>query len=150
MAEAAIQLLLDRYDELTAAILVDPRVAGDPSNATVVAFLDLFEPGSTFAGGTIKFWADEGAKGRFYKAGPSGRMFKSTVLTLTANDDTLATAFVCTVQSVSVVSQSGTVLESLGGVNGAEAIVTKVGGGWRIRSLTVKPPGDCPKPGAQP
>jgi hypothetical protein len=70
--EVTAQQLLDRYDAAATAILVDPRVASDPANPKVIAYLALFPADSTFAKGTVDFWAQEGAQGRFYKPGTNG------------------------------------------------------------------------------
>lgn len=56
--------------------------------------------------------------------------------------------FVCTVQTVTVVSATGSVLESTGGVGGGEVILVKSGDQWLLRDLTRKPAGECAKPGS--
>ena len=83
--ETTLQRLLDRYDAAVASILADPRVAGDPSNPRAAAYLALFPKDSAFAGGGLKAWADEGAKGRFYRAGPAGAILKSALQKITAS-----------------------------------------------------------------
>ena len=77
--EVTAQQLLDRYDAAATAILIDPRVASDPANPKVAAYLALFPTDSKFAKGTIGFWAQEGAQGRFYKPGPNGKLFVTTL-----------------------------------------------------------------------
>ncbi len=67
--ESQLQRLLDRYDAVATAILADPRVASDPSSPLVATYLALFPSNSTFASGTVDYWASEGAKGRFYRLG---------------------------------------------------------------------------------
>jgi hypothetical protein len=146
--ESVAQQLLDRYDAAATAILLDPRVASDPANLKVVAYLALFPADSTFAKGTVDFWAQEGAQGRFYKPGTNGKLFVSTLNKVIAQSATEATVFVCTVQTITVVSETGTVLESTGGVVGGEIVIVKSGDQWLLRDLTRKPAGDCPKPGS--
>ncbi len=119
--EVVAQQLLDRYDAAATAILIDPRVASDPVNPKVAAYLALFPADSKFAKGTVEFWAQEGAQGRFYKPGTNGKLFVSTLNKVLAQSATEATVFVCTVQTISVVSETGTVLESTGRVVGGEA-----------------------------
>jgi hypothetical protein len=146
--EVAAQQLLDRYDAAATVILLDPRVASDPSNSKVLAYLALFPADSTFAKGTVDFWAQEGARGRFYKPGTNGKLFVSTLNKVLAQSTTEATVFVCTVQTITVVSETGTVLESTGGVVGGEIVLVKSGDLWLLRDLTRRPAGDCPKPGS--
>ena len=146
--EVTAQQLLDRYDDAATAILIDPRVASDPANPKVLAYLALFPTDSTFAKGTVDFWAQEGAQGRFYKPGPNGKLFVTTLNKVLAQSATEATVFVCTVQTITVVSETGTVLESTGGVVGGEVVLVKSGDQWLLRDLTRKPAGDCPKPGS--
>ena len=118
--EVTAQQLLDRYDAAATAILVDPRVASGPANSKVAAYLSLFPADSTFAKGTVEFWAQEGAKGRFYKPGPNGKLFVTTLNKVIAQSATEATVFVCTLQTITVVSETGTPIESTGGVVGGE------------------------------
>jgi hypothetical protein len=145
--EAVAQQLLDRYDAAATAILIDPRIASDAANPKVAAYLALFPADSKFAKGTVEFWAQEGAQGRFYKPGTNGKLFVSTLNKVLAQSATEATVFVCTVQTITVVSETGTVLESTGGVVGGEVVMVKPGEQWLLRDLTRKPAGDCPKPG---
>ncbi len=145
--EVVAQQLLDRYDAAATAILIDPRVASDPANPNVATYLALFPKDSTFAKGTVDFWAQEGALGRFYKPGANGKLFVSTLNKVLAQSATEATVFVCTVQTITIASETGTVLESTGGVVGGEVVLVKSGDQWLLRDLTRKPAGDCPKPG---
>jgi hypothetical protein len=146
--EAIAQQLLDRYDAAATAILIDPRVASNPANPKVLAYLALFPANSAFAKGTVEFWAQEGAQGRFYKPNSDGKLFVSTLNKVIAESTTEATVFVCTVQTITVVSETGTPLESTGGVVGGEVVLVKSGDQWLLRDLTRKPAGDCPKPGS--
>ena len=146
--ESQLQRLLDRYDSAVQAILLDPRVAGDPANAAVLAYLKLFPPNSEFAAGAIQAWVKDGAKGRFYRPGASGAILKSKLQKITASSATEATFLVCTLQSAEIVDQSGKVLEATGGLIGGEIVATNVNGTWLLRDLTQRPAGDCPKPGS--
>lgn len=143
-----LQTLVNRYDDSAEAILTDPRVAGNPDHALVLAYLALFPKGSSFASGTLKFWADEGAQGRFYRPGPGGKMYVSTIQSVNPRSDTEVVARVCTVTSVQVVDASGNPVESQGGVNGGEIVAVRVDGAWRLRDLTEAPADGCPRPGA--
>jgi hypothetical protein len=146
--EVAAQQLLDRYDAAATAILIDPRIASDPANPKVLAYLALFPADSMFAKGTVDFWAQEGTQGRFYKPGTNGKLFVTTLNKVRAQSATEATVFVCTLQTVTVVSETGTPLESTGGVVGGEVVLVNSGDQWLLRDLTRKPAGDCPKPGS--
>lgn len=144
--ESQLQRLLDRYDAAATAILADPRVASDPSSPLVATYLALFPSNSTFASGTVDYWASEGAKGRFYRPGSDKPLLKSTLLKVTATSPTEVTAFVCTTQSMAVVDKDGTTIEAVGGINGGEIVAVQVNGIWLLRDLTQLPRGDCPKP----
>lgn len=146
--EAQLQRLLERYDASVVAILADPRVASDPASPNAAAFLALFPKDSSFAAGSLKVWAAEGAKGRFYRPGPSGVLFKSTLRKVTAQSATEVSFTVCTQRSAEVVDASGAVIEGIGGVNGGEINAVNVGGAWLFVDLTQVPPSDCPKAGA--
>jgi hypothetical protein len=146
--EVTAQQLLDRYDAAATAILIDPRVASDSANPKVLAYLALFPADSKFAKGTVDFWAQEGAQGRFYKPGTNGKLFVTTLNKVIAQSATEATVFVCTVDTITIVSETGTVLESSGGTSGGEVVMVKSGDQWLLRDLTQTPAGDCPKLGS--
>ena len=146
--EVAVQRLLDRYDAAATAILIDPRVASDPANTKVAAYLALFPVDSKFAKGTVGFWAQEGAQGRFYKPGTKGKLFVTTLNKVLAQSATEATVSVCTVDTITIVSETGTVLESSGGISGGEVVMVKSSDQWLLRDLTQTPAGDCPKLGS--
>jgi hypothetical protein len=146
--ESQLQHLLDRYDAAVVGILADPRVASDSTNPKVVAFLSLFPKGSAFAADTVKLWAGEGAKGRFYRPGPGGSIFSSTLQTVTRSSSTDVTFTVCTSKSAEIVDAAGAILEAVGGVNSGEINATKVDGAWLLVDLTQTAAPGCPKPGA--
>lgn len=146
--ESQLQHLLDRYDAAVVGILTDPRVASDSANPKVAAFLSLFPKGSAFAADTVRLWAGEGAKGRFYRPGPGGSIFTSTLQKVTTSSATDATFAVCTRKSAEIVDAAGAILEAVGGVNSGEINATKVDGAWLLVDLTQTASADCPKPGA--
>jgi hypothetical protein len=146
--EVTAQQLLDRYDAAATAILIDPRVASDSANPKVLAYLALFPADSKFAKGTVDFWAQEGAQGRFYKPGTNGKLFVTTLNKLLAQSATEATISACTIETITVVSETGAVLESSGGVAGGEIVLVKSGDQWLLRDLTRTSTGDCPKAGS--
>lgn len=144
----AFQRLIDSYDDVAAAILADPKVASDSNHKLVAAYLALFTPDNAFAAGTLDFWASEGAAGRFYRPGPRGEMYVSTVQSVELRSETEAVARVCTVSSVGVVDSAGNPLESEGGVSGGQVVAVRVGGTWLLRDLTESPSDGCPQPRA--
>lgn len=144
------QQLIDSYDAAASAILADPRVASDPSHASVTAYLALFPDGSSFASGTVEFWAQQGVAGRFYRPGPRGAMYKTTVRSVEVRGSTEAVAQVCTDVSIEVVDSSGGPIESQGGVNGGEVTLVLVGNKWLLQDLTRTSGSDCPVPGSTP
>ncbi len=144
---ATFQSLIDRYDAVVAAILADPRVATDLTNPKIVAYLALFPPNDAFTATPLKFWANEGALGRFYRPGPGGAISKSTVRQVTATSETEASFDICVVKSTSIVDASGNILESSGGPTAGTIAVVKVDGVWLIRDLTLASAANCPKPG---
>lgn len=148
MVTTALQRLVDSYDDVAAAILADPSVASDSDHKLVAAYLALFPAGNEFAAGTLTFWASEGAAGRFYRPGPRGEMYVSTVQSVELRGEKEATARVCTVTSVGVVDSSGNPIESRGGVSGGEVVAVRVGDTWLLRDLTEAPSDGCPQPGA--
>lgn len=142
-----VEQLVDSYDAVVAEILADPSVASDPSNELVTRYLALFPQDSTFANGALGFWTSEAAAGRFYRPGPRGVMYDSTVQSVELRGEAEAIAKVCTVTSIQIVDSAGAALESQGGVNGGEIVVMRVGDEWLLRDLTEAPPDDCPRPG---
>ena len=142
-----VEQLVDSYDAVVAEILADPSVASDPGNALVRRYLALFPQDSTFANGALGFWASEAAAGRFYRPGPRGVMYDSTVQSVELRGEAEAVAKVCTVTSIQSVDSAGAALESQGGVNGGEVVLVRVGDDWLLRDLTEAPPDDCPRPG---
>ena len=145
-----VEQLVDSYDAVVAEILADPNVASAPENALVRRYLALFPPDSAFAAGALEFWADEAAAGRFYRPGPRGVMYESTVQSVELRGESEAVAKVCTTSSIQIVDASGNPLESQGGVNGGEIVVVQVGDQWLLRDLTRVPADDCPRPGGTP
>jgi len=142
-----VEQLVDSYDAVVAEILADPSVASDPGNELVRRYLRLFPQDSTFANGALGFWASEASAGRFYRPGPRGVMYDSTVQSVELRGEAEAVAKVCTVTSIQIVDSAGAALESQGGVNGGEVVVVRVGDDWLLRDLTEAPPDDCPRPG---
>ena len=145
---ATFQSLIDRYDAVVAAILADPRVATDVTNPKIVAYLALFPPNDAFTATPLKFWANEGVLGRFYRPGPGGAISKSTVRKVTATSSESEASFdICVVKSTTIVDASGNILESSGGPTAGTIAVVKVDGVWLIRDLTQASAANCPKPG---
>ncbi len=142
-----VEQLVDSYDAVVAEILADPNVASDPGNELVRRYLGLFPQDSTFANGALGFWTSEAAAGRFYRPGPRGVMYDSTVQIVELRGETEAVAKVCTVTSIQIVDGTGAALESQGGVSGGEVVVVRVDDDWLLRDLTEAPPDDCPRPG---
>ena len=142
-----VEQLVDSYDAVVAEILADPNVASDPGNELVRRYLGLFPQDSTFANGALGFWTSEAAAGRFYRPGPRGVMYDSTVQTVELRGEAEAVAKVCTVTSIQIVDGTGAALESQGGVSGGEVVVVRVDDDWLLRDLTEAPPDDCPRPG---
>lgn len=142
------QQLIDAYDATVASILADPRVASAPGNASVKAYLALFPVGSTFASGTVAFWASEGAAGRFYRPGPRGKLQSSTVQSVEVRRPSEAVATVCATTSMQVVDAAGNPIEAQGGTTGVAVTLTLVGDRWLLRDLTQQASVACPKPGA--
>jgi hypothetical protein len=142
-----VEQLVDSYDAVVAEILTDPSVASDQGNELVRRYLGLFPQDSTFANGALGFWAGEASAGRFYRPGPRGVMYDSTVQSVELRGEAEAVAKVCTVTSIQIVDSAGAALESQGGVNGGEVVVVRVGDDWLLRDLTEAPPDDCPRPG---
>lgn len=103
------------------SILTDPRVASDPPNPAVTAYLALFAPDSTFVQGALNSWAQDAAEGRSYRPGPGGSMIDSTLLELTSVTDTEASFTACSANSIEVVDAAGNVIESSGGVTFVQA-----------------------------
>jgi hypothetical protein len=142
-----VEQLVDSYDAVVAEILADPSVASDPGDELVSRYLALFPRDSTFANGALGFWASEAAAGRFYRPGPRGMMYDSTVQSVELRGEAEAVAKVCTVTSIQIVDSAGAALESQGGVNGGEVVLVRVADTWLLRDLTEAPPDDCPRPG---
>jgi hypothetical protein len=142
--------LIDSYDDAVEAILVDPRVAGDGASSQVAAYVALFPAGNTFAAGTLEFWTREGAAGRFYRPGSGGRMYTSTVRSVTPASDDEVTVVVCTSRSVVVVDASGAEVSAEGGVTAGSIVAVRTDGVWRLRDLTRISDDSCPNPRTQP
>ncbi len=145
--QPVVQSLINRYDTAVAAILVDPRVASDSEHAAVVSYLQLFTPGSTFTEGALAFWTREGESGRFYRAGPRGRLTQSTVMAVTSSSADEVTFTICALNSIEITDASGTVIESQGGQTAASVVAVRVDGTWLLRDLTQASATGCPEPG---
>lgn len=145
-----LQELVDTYDNSVEAILADPRVAENRDHELVLAYLGLFPEGSSFASGTLDFWASEGAAGRFYRPGPRGEMYVSTVQSVQPDSADQVTFVVCTLKSIVIVDGSGAELSAEGGVTAGSVVAIRADGVWRLRDLTRTSAEPCPDPRAQP
>lgn len=145
-----LESLTDRYDAAVEGILADPRVAGDRSHAAVSAYTSLFSPASAFPETALQFWSDEGAQGHFYRPGPRGRMFDSTVMSVQVDSPDQVTFTVCTMKSIVIVDEAGSQVSSEGGVTSGSVVAVRLDGAWLVRDLTRTTSNDCPEPGAQP
>lgn len=140
-----LQSLVDRYDTAVAAILADPRVAANSDHEAVVSYLRLFTPGSAFAEGALRSWTREGERGRFYRAGPRGRLTQTTVMAVTSSSANEETFMICAVNSIEITDAAGAVIESQGGQTAASVVAVRVGGTWLLRDLTQRSStGPCP------
>lgn len=148
--EPVLESLIDRYDTTVAAILADPRVAADRGHEAVTAYLGLFTPESTFPQTALQFWADEGGQGRFYRPGPRGQMYESTVQSLRADSPDQVTFLVCSLKSVVIVDGSGNELSAEGGQTAGSVVAVRVDGRWLLRDLTRTSATDCPDARSQP
>lgn len=144
-----LQSLIERHDAAVAGILVDPRVASEPTSPEVETYLALFTNNSTFADGALANWAREGEQGRFYRPGPGGQLTRSTVIDVTPADDDEATFTICAENSIEITDSDGTVVESFGGQTAASVVAVRSDGSWRIRDLTEAPASGCPERGVE-
>lgn len=145
-----LESLVDRYDVAVAAVLTDPRVAAVPGSPVVADYLALFSSGSTIPQTALQFWADEGAQGHFYRPGPRGRMYESTVQGLQTDSPDQVTFVVCSLKSIVIVDSSGKELSAEGGKSAGSVVAVRVEGTWVLRDLTRTSAADCPDPPAQP
>lgn len=145
-----LESLIDRYDEAVAAILADPRVAADRDHEVVTGYLDLFTPSSSFPDTALQFWADEGSQGRFYRAGPRGQMYESSVQSIEVTSPDQVTFVVCSQKSIVIVDDQGNQLSAEGGSSSGSVVAVRVDGSWRLRDLTRTTSSSCEATGAQP
>ena len=144
--QPVLESLIDRYDLAVAAILADPRVGADSGHQAVVAYLDLFAPDSTYPQTALRFWTDEGTQGRFYRPGPRGRMYESTVQSVQDDSSDQVTFLVCSMKSIVIVDASGNELSAEGGTSAGSVVAVRVEGTWLLRDLTRTSAADCPGP----
>lgn len=147
-ARRAVEELIALYNEVVAQILADPSVASDLEHPSVVSYLELFSPDNQFPVDTLGFWA--GQAGRFYRVGPRGVMYESSIVDFELREDGTAVAQVCTFASAEVVDGSGNPIEAIGGVNGGEVVAVMSDAGWRLRDLTRTSADRCPDPSGGP
>lgn len=145
-----LQSLVDRYDTAVAAILADPRVASNSEHEAVAAYLRLFTPGNDFSQTALKFWADEGKQGHFYRPGTLGRMYKSTVQSIQADSPEQVTFAVCSLKSIVIVDESGSEISAEGGQGAGSVVAVRVDGTWLLRDLSRTSPTNCPDPRSAP
>lgn len=145
-----LQSLVDRHDAAVAAVLADPRVASQRENALVTEYLRLFVVDASFPTTVLEFWASEGAQGRFYRPGPRGQMYVSTVQSVTSDSPDQVTFVVCTLKSIVIVDSSGAELSAEGGQTAGSVVALRVDGVWLLRDLTRIAPDTCPDPRSQP
>lgn len=145
-----LETLVDRYDAAVAAILVDPRVAADRDQEAVTDYLHLFTPSSSFPDTALQFWADEGSQGRFYRAGPRGQMYESSVESIEVDSPDQVTFEVCSQKSIVIVDEEGNQISAEGGSSSGSVVAVRVDGSWLLRDLTRTTSSECEAAGAQP
>lgn len=145
-----LESLIDRYDTAVAAILADPRVAANSEHEAVVTYLRLFTPRNDFPQTALQSWADEGTQGRFYRPGPRGQMYESTVQTIQVDSPDQVTFLVCSLKSIVIVNEAGTEQSAEGGQSAGSVVAVRVAGTWLLRDLTRTSAADCPAPRTQP
>ena len=144
----AFQALVDRYDVAVSGILANPSVAANAADVNVATYLSLFPKDNQFAFDSLKFWVSEGQKGRFYRPGPKGVMFKTAVRKASVISEDLARFTVCSTESITVVDGTGAPIEASGGVHAGTITAVMVNGVWLLRDLSEGSADPCPQPGA--
>lgn len=141
-----LEALFVEYDEVVNAILADPRVAADPNHELVQRYLALFTPGSTFAAGTVEFWADEAEQGHFYRPGTLDQIGRAEIVGVRPGTADQINFTACSFESYVVVDEAGDVIESVGGPSPGEGVALRVDGRWLLRDLTFVQTTDiCPE-----
>ena len=139
-----LESLIDRYDLAVATILSDPRVASDRGSDAVLAYLGLFTTDSGFPDTALKFWESEGEAGHFYRPGPRGEMFVSTVQSVDVLSPEHATFGVCSLKSIVIVDESGDEVSAEGGQTAGSGVAVLSDGHWLLRDLTRTADDNCP------
>lgn len=139
-----LESLIDRYDLAVATILSDPRVASDRGSEAVLAYVGLFTSDSNFPETALEFWESEGEAGHFYRPGPRGEMFISTVQSVDVLSPVQATFEVCSLKSIVIVDERGDEVSAEGGQTAGSGVAVLSDGHWLLRDLTRTAGDNCP------
>jgi hypothetical protein len=135
-----IEELLVRYDQVVNEIVVDPSVARDPDDPLVQQYLDLYEPGSEFAGQLIDAWverADEGLSTRPINADHPTAASRIDGDVESTSADEVSFPY-CVERRFVVVDDAGRERQHVRGrEQSGEGVAVRVDGVWRLRELTV-------------
>ena len=133
-----LERLLVDYDDVVNQIVADPLVAGDSDHPLVQQYLDLYEPGSAFAGQLVDVWAQRGAEGLATRAFDDQHPASVTRLDgdieVVSGDEVSFPA--CVERRLVVTDGEGrTTQRTPYAEQRAEGVAVRVEGEWRLREL---------------
>ena len=133
-----LEELLAAYSESVNVITATPTVAATEGDASVQAYLDVFEPDSAIAAQAIAYWHDQGSIGMSTRPyDPAQPAFTTTldgpVETVSEDEVTFPT---CNELSYETVNAAGQRVEVEPGASvPGEGTAVRVDDGWRLRRL---------------
>lgn len=136
-----IEDLLAGYDAAVNEIVTDPSVAEDPDSPVIEEFMALFEPGSTFATGSVDGWVAQSAEGTALEATSADQDINTTVMEgpPTRIDDDTVLFGQCTVQSYVVVRDGDEERRADRVLLPGNGRAVRIDGHWLLQEITTPP-----------
>jgi hypothetical protein len=133
--------LLAGYDAAVNEIVTDPSVAEDPGSPVIEELMALFEPGSTFATGSVDGWAAQSDEGTALAPTSADQDINTTVLEgppTRIDDDTVMFGH-CTVQSYVVVRDGDEERRAERVLLPGNGRAVRIDGHWLLQEITTPP-----------
>jgi hypothetical protein len=136
-----LEELLAGYDAAVNEIVTDPSVAEDRDSPVIEEFLALFEPGSTFATGSVDGWVDQSVEGTVLEPISADRAINTTIMEgpPTRIDDDTVLFGQCTVQSYVVVRDGDEQSRQDRVLLPGNGRAVRIDGHWLLQEITTPP-----------
>lgn len=130
-----VEDLVIEATDLANRLFQNPSVVDDRHGDLLTRFGEIYTPDSPTPAGVVAQLEDLNARGRHYRAGPSGRLRDVGVYRMTRIDGDQVTFRVCAVEDVEIVEAGGKVVGRRSQVTQGDGWAERTGGVWRFAGI---------------